>query len=94
MGADSDNGRGKPAHCTLILKVCRVTIEPSQVITDHSRASIGGLGAQVTTVLDRIFDPILILPDRQGILAPTTLTTDTTPDAARTSGVSDVIIES
>ena len=45
-------------------------------------------------MIDRIFDPSLILPDQYGISATTTLTTDTTPDAARISGVSRVMIES
>ena len=45
-------------------------------------------------VYDRIFDSSLILPDQQGISAPITLATDTTLDAARISGVADVMIES
>jgi len=60
----------------------------------NRRPQPGGLGAQGTRVLDKIFDPSLILPDQQGISAPTTRTTDTIPKAVRISGVADVMIES
>jgi hypothetical protein len=40
---------------------------------------LGGLGAQTTTVVDRVYDPSPIPPDQPGNLAKQTTTTDTTP---------------
>ena len=40
---------------------------------------LGGLGAQTTTVVDRVYDPSPIPPDQPGNLAKQTITTDTTP---------------
>ena len=49
----------------------------------------GGLGAQSTTVLDRVCDPIPISHDQPGKLGKETTTTDTIP-AQGTRGVADV----